>query len=91
MTPQEQVASGYVKVAEAEVDSVRPARGSFVLEGRGADRADYRLELLLEIPVDEPTRRVVGELLTQCQWRLSRKLNQPIKGLKTGVRRPSRA
>ena len=61
----------YILMADVEVTSVRPDRTGFSLEGRGADRADYRLELELEVPVDQRTRTVLGELLSQSRWRVT--------------------
>jgi hypothetical protein len=65
--------SEHVPVADVEVTSVTPDRAGFTLEGRGADKADYRLRLDLEVPVDQRTRSVVGELLSQSKWRLWRR------------------
>ncbi len=70
----------YIPVADVEISSVRPERGGFTLQGRGADRADYRIDLELEVPVDQRTRSVLGELLSQSRWRVSRKAAQPLRG-----------
>ena len=62
----------YVPVADVEVVSVTPERVGFTLEGRGADRSDYRLSLELEVPLSQRTRSVLGEMLSQCRvmvWR----------------------
>lgn len=62
----------YVSVADVDVASVSPERAGFILEGRGADRSDYRLSLELEVPLDVRTRSVLGEMLSQCKikvWR----------------------
>ena len=72
--------SDYVPVAEVEVSAVRPERSGFVLEGRGADRADYRVQLELELPLDQRTRTVLGEMLSQSKWRVWRRAPQPLKG-----------
>ena len=69
----------YIPVADVEVSSVKLQRNGFTLEGRGADRADYRVDLDLEVPVDQRTRSVLGELLSQSRWRLSRRAPQPIR------------
>ena len=71
--------SDYMPVADVAVSSVRPQRTGFTLEGRGADRADYRVDLELEVPVDQRTRSVLGELLSQSRWRISRKAVQPLR------------
>ena len=65
--------SAYVRVADIEVNDVRPEQSGFVLQGRGADRADYRLEMHLEMPVDPRTRAVLGGLLAQSEWRVWRR------------------
>ena len=76
----------YVPVADVAVSSVRPQRTGFTLEGRGADRADYRVDLELEVPVDQRTRSVLGELLSQSRWRISRKAAQPLRQPSKGGR-----
>ncbi len=63
----------YVPVADIEVEAVRPERAGFVLQGRGADRADYRIEMHLEIPVDRQTQTVLGEILAQTELRIRRR------------------
>ena len=71
--------SDYIPVADVEVSSVKPLRTGFTLEGRGADRADYRVDLELEVPVDQRTRSVLGEILSQSRWRISRRAPQPLR------------
>ena len=63
----------YLAVADVEVSAVTPERAGFTLEGRGADRAEYRLGLELEVPLDPRTRVVLGEMLSQCRVRVWRK------------------
>ncbi len=77
MTPAEAESQGFVRVADVEVEAVRPAAQGFVLDGRGADRSDYRLEMEFEMPLDPRTRSVLGELLTQSRWKLSRRIREP--------------
>ncbi len=60
-----------------DVDAVQPGRSGFILLGRGRDRADYRLELRLDMPIDQRTRAVLGELLSQSEWRILRRAPQP--------------
>ncbi len=74
---ENQPAGDYVRVADVEISSVRSERSGFLLEGRGADRADYRLELHLDMPVDERTRAVLSEMLAQSEWRAWRRSPQP--------------
>jgi hypothetical protein len=73
----------FVTVADIEVEAVRPGRSGFTLDGRGADMTEYRLELHLDLPVDQRTRAVLGELLSQSEWRVQRRIRAP---LKRGVR-----
>jgi hypothetical protein len=77
MSPADKVDDGFVNVAEVEIDAVQPARTGFILTGRGSDRADYRLVMELEMPIDERTRAVLGELLAQSDWRVLRRAPQP--------------
>jgi len=70
----------YIPVAEIEMDAVLPTRSGFRLEGRGADGADYQLELHLDLPVDQRTQRVLAELLSQSELKISRKAGEPPLG-----------
>ena len=65
-------ATDFVAVADVEVSSVTPEGAGFTLEGRGADRSDYRLSLEIEVPLDQRTRNVLGEMLSQCRIRVWR-------------------
>ena len=69
----------YIPVADVEVSAVRPQKTGFLLSGTGADRADYRVELELEVPVDQRTRTVLGEILSQSRWRISRRAPQALR------------
>lgn len=82
---------GFVTVAEIEVDAVAPAQSGFVLTGRGHDRADYRLELDLELPMDRRTRAVLGELLAQSEWRVRRRSQPPLGTTRRPAGRPAKA
>ena len=73
------MADDFMLMADIEVDAVVPSPRQFILQGRGADDADYRLELRLEMPVDVRTRAVLGELLTQSGVRLYRRLRTPLR------------
>ena len=73
----------YVPVAEIEIDTVVPARAGFRLDGRGADGTDYRVDLHLDLPLNQQTNRVLGELLSQCELKISRKRGP-------SLRRPAR-
>lgn len=76
----------YLKVAEIEVSEVRPDHFGFTLQGRGADRADYRLEWHLDMPIDPRTKSVLGGLLAQSEWRVWRRAVTPTPKTKRTVR-----
>jgi hypothetical protein len=69
----------FVPVAELEVDSVEPARSGFVLRGFGADSAEYRLDLHLDMPVDPKTQAVLGGILSQSEWRIWRRAPRQLR------------
>jgi hypothetical protein len=79
MTPSSQPGNEYLNVADIEVDTVEPAQSGFRLRGRGGDSADYVLDLHLDVPVDARTRTVLGELLSQSEWRVWRRVRQGLK------------
>jgi len=89
MSPAEEPDHDFVSVAEVEIDAVHPGRSGFVLTGRGRDRADYRLEMELEMPVDQRTRAVLAELLAQSDWRILRRAAQPFGQNRSRMRRKS--
>jgi hypothetical protein len=69
----------YLPVADIEVDAVEQARGGFRLKGRGADAADYVLDVHFDMPVDAKTKNVLGELLSQSEWHVWRRVKQALK------------
>ncbi len=69
----------YVTVADLEIDAVRPVTAGFVLEGRGTDSAEYSLEITLDMPIDRRTRTVVGEILSQSECRLRRRVPKRLR------------
>ena len=79
MPSSDEPGGDYVKVAEVEIDAVQQGRSGFVLTGRGTDRADYRLEMELEMPVDQRTRAVLAEILAQSDWTIRRRAHQPFQ------------
>ena len=81
-TPQ----SEFLPIAEVAIDAVRPARHGFVLEGRGQDGADYELAMHLDLPVDDQTRVVLGELLVQSEWRVRRRVRPPLGRRRSAAR-----
>ncbi len=77
---QARAGEGFSLVADIPIDAVRSTAAGFVLEGRGGDRDDYRLELHFEYPVDAKTRKVLGELMSQAEVRVSRRGNPSAGG-----------
>jgi hypothetical protein len=70
---QARTGEGFSLVADIPIDAVRSTASGFVLEGRGGDRDEYRLELHFDYPVDAQTRKVLGELMSQAEVRVSRR------------------
>ena len=70
---------GYVAVANLEIASVTPQSSGFVLQASGQDALDYMIELHLDMPIDRRTQTVLGELLSQSEWRVWRRNPQPLK------------
>ena len=66
-------AAEFQRLAEIEVDLVKPERQGFTLSGQGADRAEYRLDIHFDMPLDARTRAVLGELLAQSELTISRR------------------
>lgn len=87
MPPTDEPGRDYVTVAEVEIDAVHPGRTGVILTGRGSDKADYRLEMELELPVDQRTRSVLAELLAQSEWRIQRRAHQPFRSRRLRERR----
>jgi len=80
----------FISAPEIAIDEVRPEPHGFTLLGYTADRALYRLELILDFPMDARTRRVLGELLSQAVVRVGQQ--RLIRGTPTPpgrTRRPS--
>ena len=63
----------YEPVAEIEVDAASPSHQGFMLIGQGLDRAEYQLDLRFEMPLDQRTRSVLGELLSHSDLIISRR------------------
>jgi hypothetical protein len=63
----------FQRLAEIEVDEVKPEPQGFTLTGAGADHAEYRLDVHFELPLDGRTRAVLGELLSHSELMISRR------------------
>ena len=76
-------------LAEIEIDAGAPSIQGFTLTGQGAgmDRSEYRLDLHFELPLDNRTRTVLGELLSQSELTISRRA----AGMQPRPLRPQRA
>jgi len=62
------------RLADIAVDVVQPEGNGFALSGQGSDRAEYRLDVHFDMPLDARTRAVLGGLLAQSEltlWRRS--------------------
>jgi hypothetical protein len=70
---QGRAGDGFALVADIPIEEVRTAAATVVLQGHGSDRQEYRLELHFDIPVDAKTRKVLGELFSQADVRVSRR------------------
>ena len=71
---------GFALVADIPIEEVRTAAATVVLQGHGTDRQEYRLELHFDIPVDAKTRKVLGELFSQADVRVSRRAASTARG-----------
>jgi len=79
----------YINVPEIAIDEVRPEPHGFTLLGYTADRTLYRLELILDFPMDVRTRRVLGELLSQAVVRVGQQRVTRTTSAAGRTRRPS--
>lgn len=70
--PSEQAPEDFDLLADVPIDEVRATPDGFVMQGRGADRAGYRLEMHIDWPVDPKTKAVLGEILSQTEVRVMR-------------------
>ncbi len=70
---------GSVPVANVEVTAVMPQTSGFRLQGIGADGADYLMEMHLDMPINQRTRAVLGEMLSQSEWVVYRRAQVPLK------------
>jgi hypothetical protein len=70
-------------VADVPIEEVRATPDGFVMQGLGADRAEYRLEMHLDWPVDQRTKKVLGEILAQAEVRVMRWRTAPARPRRT--------
>src|SRR3989454_12149705 len=61
----------FQRLAEIEVDQVKPEHQGFTLTGQGPDQAEYRLALHFEPPLDARTRTVPSEVLSHPELTVS--------------------
>ena len=77
---QGRAGDGFALVADIPIEEVRTAAATVVLQGHVTDRQEYRLELHFDIPVDAKTRKVLGELFSQADVRVSRRAASTARG-----------
>lgn len=65
------------RLADIEVDVVQPDGNGFALSGQGSDRAEYRLDVHFDMPLDARTRAVLGGLLAQSELTLWHRAPRP--------------
>lgn len=75
-------AESFDLVADVPIDEVRSTPDGFVMQGRGTDRLGYRLEMHLDWPVDQRTRKVLSEILSQAEVKVMR-WRSPVRRLPT--------
>lgn len=65
----------FKRLADIEVEAVRPDVRGFTLTGQGGapDHAEYRLDVHFDLPIDARTRAVLGELLSHSGLTISRR------------------
>ena len=73
MAADQQPDQDFLPVAEVEIEAVQATRAGFVLRGSGKDAAEYRLDVHFDMPVDQKTHAVLGEMLSQSEWRIWRR------------------
>ncbi len=78
----------FQRVAEIAVDQVKPEHQGFTLTGQGPDQAEYRLDLHFELPLDQRTRTVLGELLSQSELTISRRPPAALRARRDRAHRP---
>lgn len=84
--------AGYVPVAHLQIDAVRPRPSGFVLRASGEDAAEYLVELHLDLPINDRTRTVLGEMLSQSEFRVWRRTREPLRGRRAqGASAPRKA
>ncbi|HEX4634210.1 MAG TPA: hypothetical protein VH163_10265 [Gemmatimonadales bacterium] len=67
----------FQRLADIEVEAVRPDARGFTLTGQGPDHAEYRLDVHFDLPIDARTRAVLGELLSHSGLTISRRGQAP--------------
>jgi hypothetical protein len=65
-------AESFDLVADVPIEEVRSTPDGFVMQGRGTDLLGYRLEMHLDWPVDQRTKKVLGEILSQAELKVLR-------------------
>lgn len=66
------VGESFDLVADVPIDEVRTTPDGFVMQGQGTDLLGYRLEMHLDWPVDQRTKKVLSEILSQAEVKVMR-------------------
>src|SRR5262245_24293463 len=80
--------SDLMLIADIEIGSVRHVGTNLVLDGTGADRSEYRVELHLDLPVDARTRTVLSGMLAQSEVKVWRRTAQRVRFRSVPHRQP---
>ena len=70
-------AESFDLVADVPIDEVRSTPDGVVMQGRGTDLLGYRLEMHLDWPVDQRTKKVLSEILSQAEVKVMRWRSPP--------------
>lgn len=70
-------AESFDLVADVPIEEVRSTPDGFVMQGRGTDLLGYRLEMHLDWPVDQRTKKVLSEILSQAEVKVMRWRSPP--------------
>lgn len=70
--PTDPTAESFDLVVDVPIDEVRSTPDGFVMQGRGTDALGYRLEMHIDWPVDQRTKKVLSEILSQAEVKVMR-------------------
>lgn len=79
MAAESQARGGFISVASVAVEAVTPKPSGFELRATGEDSSEYLMEMSLDMPIDRRTQTVLGELLSQSEWRVWRRARRSLR------------